>query len=99
MHVSVSRRNVMRHSELSSLLDIALSRPLEILRYAGERLDISRRPFVNRLEYDRAAFAVNQDGIAVEAKLFGQADRLASARSEHAGDLPPRRGLGHDSYR
>src|SRR5438874_12098664 len=104
MQVSVSRRYFMRRSELSSLLDVALGRPLEVLRHAGERIDVSGRPFANWLENDGAAFPVDQNRIAVEAKLFGKAHRLASACPEYASDLPLRRRLGHvvatnDSYR
>src|SRR2546423_5533443 len=98
MQVSVSRRNLMSCSELSSPFDLALSGPLEIFWYADERLDISRGPFANRFENDRAAFAVNQYRVSVESKLFWKAHRLTSACPEDASDLPVRRCLGHDIY-
>src|SRR5215467_11228152 len=98
MQVSVSSRNLMS-SELASFLDAALRWSLEVIRHASKRFDVSVRPIANRLENHRAALAVNDYRIRVEAKLFGKAHGLASTCPEDTRGLSLRRDFCHGIYR
>src|SRR5439155_25540639 len=81
---------------LCSLVRFALRRPDEVLRRAGEGFDVSLGPLVGRLEDDRISLATDEDGIALEPKLFRQSDSLAATSPEHLGALRFR--LRHDMY-
>src|SRR5207245_7913597 len=73
--------------ELLSLLSFALRRPGEVLRRAGEGVDVSLGPLVGRLQDDSISLAADEHGVGVEAELLRQADCLAAARPEPLGAL------------